>query len=149
MTKQYGLDNTGLIEATFQRWEMLLQAWNFYLVVSFALMLFVILAPVARTNRKVFWVLLAGFAFFAWTHLLGLLYILKQWAAVASLLRERFIQDGMSTAELETLANAGLIDAPAAFWVVPFHLIADLIVFVGLWIFTRPVAPNEPSPGNS
>ena len=39
---------------------------------------------------------------------------------------------------LETqFANAGIIDAPEAVWVVPFHIIGDVFVIASVWWLCR------------
>ena len=86
-----------------------------------------------RRDRPAVRLFQVGFAFFAWTHLLALLYILKSWAALAAQLRLGVNEDTLTRFE-----NAGVIDAPDAVWVVPFHVIGDALVLGGLWWLTRP-----------
>lgn len=131
-----------LYAETFKRWEMLLAAWNFYLIVAFVLVGLVALAPRLRTDRLALRLLAVGFAFFAWTHLLGLLYILKQWAALAALLRDK-----LPPAEVERLALAGFVEAPEAVWVVPFHLLLDGFVLLAVWLLSRPTVPESRTTG--
>lgn len=127
------MDTRDLFAETFKRWEMLLAAWNFYLLVAFLLVGLVALVPRLRSDRLALRLLAAGFLFFAWTHLLGLLYILKQWAAIAAMLRDR-----LPPAEVERLAMAGFVEAPEAVWVVPFHLLLDGFVLLAVWLLSRP-----------
>jgi hypothetical protein len=135
------MDTRDLFAETFKRWEMLLAAWNFYLVVAFVLVGLVALSPRLRADRLALRLLAAGFAFFAWTHLLGLLYVLKQWAALAGMLRDK-----LPPAEVERLAMAGFVEAPEAVWVVPFHLLLDGFVLLAVWLLSRPaVDPGRPS----
>ncbi len=124
-----------LFDATFRRWEMLLGAWNFYLVVAAAVVGVFALVPAARNDRRSVRVAVAGFVFFAWTHLLGLLYILKQWAAIADELKRVTGSRPDAAALHERFANAGVVDAPDPVWVVPFHVAADVFVVLAvLWL---------------
>ena len=72
--------------------------------------------------------------------MLGLLYTLKQWAALAAQLA--LTQDA---ATRERFAQAGIVDAPIAAWVVPFHVIGDALVLGGLW-WVSGVRAREPHP---
>ncbi len=131
------MDEKTLFEQGFKRWEMLLAAWNFYLVVVFALIVLFVLSKSARTDRRVFWIMVSGFGFFAWTHLLGLLYILKQWTAIAAELKTKVAVRIPNDVLESRFANAGIIDAPEAVWVVPFHIIVDVFVVAAIWWLCR------------
>ncbi len=142
------MEVNGLLDQVFRRWETLLAAWNFYLVVAFVLLGFVILSKTARTERKVFRLLAVGWVFFAWTHLLGILYMIKQWTAVAALLKEALAARPGGTELAGRLAGAGIVEAPEAVWVVPFHLLLDAFVLFGMWVLCRPrPVPLPSSPG--
>ena len=117
-----------LFAAAARCWEHLHAAWCFYLVVAAAVVGAAVLVPRLRADRLALRLLAGGFALFAWTHLLGLLYILKQWAALAAELRLRLPADAV-----ERLAGAGFVEAPDPVWVVPFHLLGDACVVVSLW----------------
>lgn len=140
------MEINGLLDQVFRRWEMLLAAWNFYLVVAFVLLGFFILSKTARTERKVFRLLAAGWAFFAWTHLLGILYMVKQWTAVAALLKETLAAREGGAELVGRLAGAGIVEAPEAVWIVPFHLLLDAFVLFGMWILRRPLPAPPPPP---
>ncbi len=124
-----------LLDQTFRRWEMLLHAWYVYAAAAFAVLALFAVVPALRHDRRATRLFLLGFTFFAWTHLLALLYILKSWAALAGQLRLDTATRGVDFAD--RFANAGVVDAPDAVWVVPFHLIGDAIVLGGLWWLTR------------
>ena len=125
-----------LLDQTFKRWDMLLTAWYVYAAAAFAVLaLFAVVRPL-REDRRAVWLFLAGFAFFAWTHLLALLYILKSWAALAAQLSTDTAGWGKEFAV--RFENAGILDAPDAVWVVPFHVVGDALVLGGLWALCRP-----------
>jgi len=134
------MTETALFEAGFRRWEMLWAAWNFYLILSLTLIIAFAALPALRTNRRVYWIFTVGYAGFAWAHLLGLLYILKQWRAIAEELR--FMLERSQPVEryqelLTRFEASGVLDAPEGFWVVPFHLVGDLFVLGALWWLRR------------
>ena len=132
------MNDQTLLDQTFKRWDMLLNAWYVYAAAAFAVLaLFAVVRPL-RQDRPAVRLFQAGFAFFAWTHLLALLYILKSWAGLAAQLK----LSAAHTAEtLTRFENAGVLDAPDAAWVVPFHLIGDALVLGGLWWLTPPAPP--------
>jgi len=134
-----------LFEAGFRRWEMLLAAWNFYLLIAVGTIVLFAAVRSLRHDRRVYWIFTVGFAFFAWTHLLGLLYILKQWHAIAEELKRKLEQsDPSRIADLTTrFEYSGIIDAPEAIWVLPFHLLGDAFVLASLW-WLRPAVPPAP-----
>ena len=146
------MEINSLLDQVFQRWETLLAAWNFYLIVAFVLLGFFILSKTARTERKVFRLLAVGWVFFTWTHLLGILYMVKQWTAVAAMLKEAIAAREGGTEFVVRLAGAGIVEAPNAVWIVPFHLLLDAFVFFGMWVLCRPQfagrlkQPQKPSP---
>ena len=125
-----------LLEAVTRRWEMLQTAWTTYLVVSAAVLTLVVALPRLRADRRALLLLGVAFGFFAVTHLLGLLYTLKQWAALA----EQFAST-QTPAVRESFAESGLVEAPHPLWVVPFHLAGDALVLLGLrWLGRSPAA---------
>jgi hypothetical protein len=71
-----------------------------------------------------------GFAFFALTHLLGMLHVTKQWASLTEALRLKLASE---PALIEKLEFA--VMAPHLSWIVPFHLLFDaLVVAAVLWL---------------
>ncbi len=132
------MNDQTLLDHTFKRWDMLLNAWYVYAAAAFAVLTLFAAARRLRQDRPAARLFQAGFAFFAWTHLLALLYILKSWAALAAQLK-RGVTDAGTLARFE---NTGVLDAPDAVWVVPFHLIGDALVLGGLWWLTPPAPPR-------
>jgi len=130
-----------LVEQTFKRWDMLLNAWYVYAAAALAVVALFAVVRRLRADRPAVRLFLAGFAFFAWTHLLALLYILKSWAALAAQLKADTADRGSDFAA--RFENSGVLDAPDAVWVVPFHLIGDALVLGGLWWLCRGAPPQE------
>lgn len=133
-----------LFEAGFRRWEMLLSAWNFYLLIAVGTIVLFAAVKSLRRDRRVYRVFSVGFALFAWTHLLGLFYILKQWHAIADELKEKLTKANPNrVAELTArFENSGIIDAPEGIWVVPFHILGDAFVLLALWYLRSPIEPT-------
>jgi hypothetical protein len=86
------------------------------------------LSPALRADRPTGRALAAGFAFFALTHLLGMLHVTKQWASLEAALQFKLANEA---ALREHLGFAMM--APHAAWIVPFHLAFDAFVLVALW----------------
>ena len=135
------MSNDALLDAVTRRWQMLQNQWALYLVVSAAVLAFVVALPGLRTDRRALRLIALCYAFFAWTHLLGLLYIVKQWALLAGELARH-----SDAAARERFLYAGIFDAPATFWVVPFHLIGDALVLAGIWWVSRATAVAQRVP---
>jgi hypothetical protein len=122
-----------LLDQTFKRWEMLLAAWNFYLVVAIGIITLFAQSKSVREDRRNFWIFLIGFEGFAFCHFLGLMYIIKSWAALAAEMHNLI----KSPEAIERFANSGIIDAPEPIWIIPFHLIGDTFVATALWWLCR------------
>ena len=140
------MNDQTLLDHTFRRWDMLLNAWYVYAAAAFAVLALFAALRTLRQDRPAVRLFQVGFAFFAWTHLLALLYILKSWAALAGQLK--FDTAGRGTDFAARFENAGILDAPDAVWVVPFHVIGDALVLGGLWwlILPTPPRPQQPPP---
>ena len=134
-----------LLAGTFDRWQMLLTAWNVYVAVGVAVVTLFAVSPAARGDARVRHVFVTGFLLFAVAHLLGLLYMLKQWAAVAGELRRMVESTRPPDAAADFLArfeSAGVIDAPEPVWVLPFHLLGDGFVVAAVGYLSRPPRPG-------
>ena len=129
------MSDDALLDAVTRRWEMLQSAWTTYLVVCAGVLALVVALPRLRDDRRALQLLGVAFAFFAVTHLLGLLYTLKQWGALAA----QFAAT-QSPAVRGAFAESGLVEAPHPLWVLPFHLLGDALVLGGLWRLGRPAA---------
>jgi hypothetical protein len=128
-----------LFTAILSRSDQLLWLWVAYLAGAAAALKF------ARGDRR--WVA-AGFLFAAYTHLESMRWVVKQWAAAEA----AFVGTPAYTAAPPAVREAfdGVIHAPPAVWVVPFHLVLDAAVLAALWRAGRPAAtmPVRPNPSS-
>lgn len=110
-----------LLAEILKRSDFIFTGWNVLMLAGVGVLVAVGLAP-RRIARPV----LAVFAFFAVTHLLGMLHVVKQWASLTESLKLKVAgEPGL----LERLDFAVL--APEIVWIVPFHLAFDALV-IGL-----------------
>ena len=125
-----------LLAETFRRSDQLLAAWATHAAAAGVVLVVVVSVPAGRADRSARRVLAAAFAFLALANLEGMLWILKQWAAVADLLRDGPAlaphPDPRQNALLAALADVSA--APHPLWVVPVHLVLDAFV---LWVALR------------
>ncbi len=70
-----------LLAEVLRRSDFIFAGWNVLLLAGVGLLAAVGLAPRLRADRRAAGALAAGFAFFAVTHLLGMLHVTKQWAS--------------------------------------------------------------------
>lgn len=105
--------------------DFIFAGWNVLMLAGLAV---IALSPLLRGFRRVGLAVRAGFGFFAVTHLLGMLHVLKQWASLEDALR--FVLSGTPDVA-DRLAFAAM--APHASWVVPFHLVFDAFVIAAAW----------------
>jgi hypothetical protein len=121
-----------LLEQISARWRMLDYSWMFYIFVAVIVLIAVATIKPSRTVTRIF---AAAFGLFAVSNLLGMLYTIKQWHALADLLRSRVPSD-LAT----DWAGAGLTDAPLAAWVLVPHLMADAFVLVSIFLIGRRIS---------
>ena len=118
-----------LLAEILKRSDFIFAGWNVLMLAGVA-----VLVAVGVVPRRVARPLLAAFGFFAVTHLLGMLHVVKQWASLTESLKLKLAGD---TALLERLDFAML--APDIAWIVPFHLAFDaLVIGLGYWLTRRP-----------
>lgn len=116
-----------LLAEILKRSDFIFAGWNVLMLAGVGVLVAVGLAP-ARVGRP----LLAAFGFFAVTHLLGMLHVVKQWASLTESLKLKIANEpGL----LERIDFAVL--APDLAWIVPFHLAFDALVFGLGWRLTR------------
>lgn len=110
-----------LLAEILKRSDVIFAGWNVLMLAGVGVLVAVGLAP-PRVGRT----LLTAFGFFAVTHLLGMLHVVKQWASLTESLKLKIANEpGL----LERLDFAVL--APDIAWIVPFHLAFDALV-IGL-----------------
>src|SRR5262245_28462803 len=116
-----------------RRSDFIFTGWNVLMVAGVGLIAALGLSPSLRTDRRAGRLLAAAFAFFALTHLLGMLHVTKQWASLADALRHKLASDPTLAEKLDFA-----ITAPHASWIVPFHLAFDAFVVAAVWWLSRP-----------
>jgi hypothetical protein len=84
--------------------------------------------PLVRMHPRIGVAVRVAFGFFAVTHLLGMLHVLKQWTSLEDALKFTLRGDPDLS---DKLAFAAL--APHVTWVVPFHLTFDVFVIATAW----------------
>jgi hypothetical protein len=134
-----------LLTEIMRRADFIFAGWNVLMVVGIGLLAAVGMSATLRTDRRAGRLLAAGFAFFALTHLLGMLHVTKQWESLEVALRHKLTADPTLA---EKLSFA--VTAPKPGWIVPFHLAFDAFVLAGLWWMRRSPAadPREPIPSS-
>ena len=126
------MDANALLAEIMRRADFVFAGWNVLMVAGIGLLAAVGLSATLWTNPRAWRVLAAGFAFFALTHLLGMLHVTKQWESLEAALRHKLTSD---PALAEKLNFA--VTAPKEGWIVPFHLAFDAFVLAGLWWMRR------------
>ncbi|MDB5312032.1 MAG: hypothetical protein JWO38_6234 [Gemmataceae bacterium] len=129
------MNGDGLLAEVFRRSDQLLAAWAVHAGVAVAVLALVLAAPAVRDDRRARRVLAAAFAFLALANLEGMLWVLKQWRAVADALRDSAAWEAGRRVQADL---AEVVDAPHPLWVVPFHLVLDAFV---VWVVLRPGRP--------
>lgn len=124
-----------ILAEIMRRADFIFAGWNALMVAGLGLLAGVALVPKLRADRRAVRALAAGFAFFAATHLLGMLHVTKQWAALADGLRHKLATEPVLADKIEFA-----LMAPHVGWIVPFHLAFDAFVLVALWRLGRPPA---------
>jgi hypothetical protein len=127
------MSEDALLAEVLRRSDFIFAGWNVLLLGGIALLAAVGLSPALRADRRAARVLMAAFAFFAVTHLLGMLHVTKQWASLTEALRHKLAADPALTEKLDFA-----IMAPHVSWIVPFHLAFDLFVVAAVWWLVRP-----------
>jgi hypothetical protein len=129
-----------LLAELFRRSDQLLAAWAVHALTAVAVVALVLAVPTVRDSRRARRVLAGLFAFLALANLEGMLWILKQWRAVA----EGLGQTAVWVASPAARSLGEVTDAPHPLWVVPFHLVLDALV---LWVLLRARPGDTTSPG--
>ena len=116
-----------LLAEILRRSDFIFAGWNILMLAGIAVLIITGLAP-RRVTRAVLMV----FGFFAVTHLLGMLHVVKQWASLTESLKLQLAGNSKLLTELDFA-----ILAPDLAWIVPFHFAFDALV-IGLgWRIAR------------
>jgi hypothetical protein len=129
------MSEDALLAEVMRRSDFIFAGWNVLLLGGIALLAAVGLSPTLRADRRAARVLMAAFAFFAVTHLLGMLHVTKQWASLTEALKHKLAADPTLAEKLDFA-----VMAPHVSWIVPFHLAFDVFVVAAVWWLTRPRA---------
>ena len=129
------MNANGLLTLVMTRSDQLLHAWCILGVVGLAVLAVAATNREAHINQAIGRVLALGWLLFAVTHFMGMHWILKQWAAVAHAFSETPAYKIASDSVKADLA--GVVTVPEIVWVLPFHLVFDAFVLIGLWWLTR------------
>jgi hypothetical protein len=132
------VDANALLAEVMRRSDFIFAGWIVLVVAGIAMIAGVGVYPTLRADRRAGQLLAAAFAFFALTHLLGMLHVTKQWASLADSLRHKLAADPTLAEKLDFA-----IMAPHASWIVPFHLAFDAFVVAAVLWLTR----TKPSGG--
>jgi hypothetical protein len=112
-----------LLAEILKRSDFIFAGWNVLMLAGVG-----VLVAVGVLSRRVGGAVLAAFGFFAVTHLLGMLHVVKQWASLTESLKAKL------TAEPKLLEQLDFaVMAPDLTWIVPFHLAFDALVLVLGW----------------
>lgn len=125
-----------LLAAVLARSDHVLWLWCFHAAVSFGLLAFAAAAPAVRADRRLLRLLLAGFAFYAFTHLESMMWVVKQWGAAATALKGSGVFHRVGDPVATELGP--VTEAPHPAWIVPFHLAFDAFILYAIWVAARP-----------
>jgi hypothetical protein len=134
------MSEDALLAEVMRRSDFIFAGWNVLLLGGIALPAVVGMSPALRADRRATRVLMAAFAFFAVTHLLGMLHVTKQWASLTEALKHKLAADPTL---LEKIDFA--VMAPHLSWIVPFHLAFDVFVVAAVWWLTRLTPRTQPA----
>ena len=127
------MSEDALLAEVMRRSDFIFAGWNVLLLGGIVLLAAVGLSPSLRADRRAALALMAAFAFFAVTHLLGMLHVTKQWASLTDALEHKLAADPALAEKLDFA-----VMAPHASWIVPFHLAFDAFVVAAVWWLARP-----------
>jgi hypothetical protein len=122
-----------LLVEVMRRSDFIFAGWNVLLLAGVGLLAAIGLTPTLRADRRTARALMAAFAFFAVTHLLGMLHVTKQWASLTEALKYKLAADPTLAEKLDFA-----VMAPHLSWIAPFHLAFDAFVVAAIWWLTRP-----------
>jgi len=126
------MDANALLPEILKRSDFIFMGWNVLMIVGLAVILLVGLFPSLRWQTHGGRAVLAGFSFFALTHLLGMMHVVKQWESLSEALKHKIATDPALAEKIDFA-----IMAPHLGWIVPFHLGFDGFVLFAVWWQSR------------
>lgn len=130
-TRKHPMTADALLAEIARKSDFIFAGWNVLMLAGVGVL---VASAFLRPYPRVGLAVRAAFGFFAVTHLLGMLHVLKQWTSLEDALK--FALRGEPDMA-DKLAFAAM--APHAGWVVPFHLAFDGFVLAAAWWAGRPV----------
>ncbi len=122
------MDANALLPEILKRSDFIFMGWNVLMLAGLGVILLTALCPSLRLSTRGGRAVIAGFAFFAVTHLLGMMHVVKQWESLSDALRHKLAADPALAEKLDFA-----ILAPHLSWIVPFHLGFDVFVILAVW----------------
>jgi hypothetical protein len=125
-----------LLSLVFGRWEFFLKLWDVYKLLAFALLAFIASSPFVRQSTPI--LVLVGLVFIgsAVSHLVGLLVVRRQWAALAKAAKTKLVGDPV-------LAPVGeVLEAPSRNAIIGFHLLGDAAFLIALAVIRWASSPQ-------
>ena len=130
-----------LLTLVLGRWEFFLKLWDFYKVVSLALLAFV--ASFVRDSTVAIIAISVVFIGFAVSHLYGLITTRNQWEALAKATKHKLGLEFSNSEMKDNMENIGnILQAPHQNYVIIFHLILDLVVLGAIAVIHKPELLN-------
>ena len=126
------MDANALLPEILKRSDFIFMGWNVLMLAGLAVILLVGLFPSLRWHTRGGRAVLAGFVFFALTHLLGMIHVVKQWESLSEALKLKIATDPALAEKIDFA-----IMAPHLGWIVPFHLGFDGFVMLAVWWQSR------------
>ena len=126
------MDANALLPEILKRSDFIFMGWNVLMLAGLGVILLAALFPALRFQTRGGRAVVAGFAFFAITHLLGMMHVVKQWESLSEALRHKIAADPALAEKLDFA-----IMAPHLTWIVPFHLGFDAFVILAVWWLGR------------
>ncbi len=122
------MDPNALLPEILKRSDFIFAGWNVLMLAGLGVVLLAGLCPALRWQTRPGRAVVAGFVFFALTHLLGMIHVVKQWESLTEALKHKIAADP------ELAEKIGFaVMAPHLGWIVPFHLGFDAFVVLACW----------------
>lgn len=122
------MDPNALLAEVLKRSDFIFMGWNVLMIAGLAVILLVAVFPKLHWHTRGGRAVLAGFTFFALTHLLGMIHVVKQWESLNASLKLKLANDPALAEKIDFA-----ILAPDLVWILPFHLGFDGFVLLAAW----------------